>query len=48
MPSGGWTAAWNDHIEALTKGEIDYDQFVDRYLESMNKLIADGKAQLGQ
>jgi len=48
IPSGGWTAAWNDHIEALTKGQIDYDQFVDNYLASMNKLIADGKAQLGQ
>ncbi len=48
IASGGWTAAWADHIEALTKGQITYDQFVDQYLESMNKLIADGKAQLGQ
>jgi hypothetical protein len=35
-------------VESLTKGQITMDQFVDEYLAAMNKLIADGKAQLGQ
>ena len=48
IPANSWTAAWSEHIEPLVRGQITMDQFVDRYLESMNKLIADGKAQLGQ
>jgi multiple sugar transport system substrate-binding protein len=48
ISSSGWTGAWNGPVESLTKGQITMDQAIDQYLESMNKLIADGKAQLGQ
>jgi len=48
IPSTSWDDAWNKNIEPLVRGEINYDQFVDNYYASMNKLLADGKAELGK
>jgi multiple sugar transport system substrate-binding protein len=43
-----WDVAWTTNIEPLVRGEIDMDQFVDRYYADLNKAFAEGKAQVGQ
>jgi len=48
ITSGSWQKAWLDNIDSVVKGQTDYDKFVDNYYAAMNKLMADGKAQIGQ
>ncbi len=48
VPSTVWDDNWTKNIEPLVKGQITMDKFVDNYLDSMDKVIAEGKAQLGQ
>jgi len=48
IPAGSWSAAWSENIEPLVRGEATMDKFVDNLYASLNKMIADGKAQLGK
>jgi len=46
--SPSWDPIWQKNIEPLVKGETTMDQFVANWYSGLNKLFADGKAELGK
>jgi multiple sugar transport system substrate-binding protein len=43
-----WDPIWTKNAESLVKGEINMDQFISNWYAGLNKLFADGKAELGR
>ncbi len=46
--SPAWDPIWTKNIESLVKGEINMDKFISNWYSGLNKLFADGKAELGK
>jgi multiple sugar transport system substrate-binding protein len=43
-----WDPIWTSNIEPLVRGQVTMDQFVDKWYSGLNKLFADGKAEVGR
>jgi len=47
FPRTLWPGAWNNHIDDVVEGKINYDTFVDRYFADVAEALIAGKEELG-
>ena len=47
LPRSLFQGPWNTHVDALVKGDTNYDTFIDRFYSDLDEILEAGREELG-